>query len=68
VAACPAKCCGCCRLALHPLADLLDSHDLQRLLAHLLASARVLCELSRVRRHARLCAQPGAHFLNHDLP
>jgi len=51
---------------LHPLADLLQNHDLQLLLAHWLAASRVLGELGRVRRHARLCAGPGAHFLNLD--
>jgi GT2 family glycosyltransferase len=53
---------------LHPLADLLTNHDLQLFLAHLLASLRVLGELGRIRRHARLCARPGAHFLNLDAP
>lgn len=47
-----------------PLADLLDTHDLQDFLANVLATVRVLGELPRIRRHARQCARPGAHFLN----
>lgn len=47
-----------------PLADLLDTHDLQDFLANLLATVRVLGELPRIRRHARQCARPGAHFLH----
>ena len=53
---------------LHPLADLLVNHDLQLFLAHLLASMRVLGEFGRIRRHADLCATPGAHFLHLDAP
>jgi GT2 family glycosyltransferase len=53
---------------LHPLADLLANHDLQLFLAHLLASLRVLGEFGVIRQHARLCARPGAHFLNLDAP
>ena len=53
---------------LHPLADLLANHDLPLFLAHLLASLRVLADLGRIRRHARLCARPGAHFLTLDAP
>lgn len=51
---------------IHPLADLLANHDLQLFLAHLLASLRVLVAYRRIRRHARLCARPGAHFLRLD--
>jgi len=51
-----------------PLADLLANHDAKAFLAGLLASLRVLAEIARIRRHARLCAQPGAHFLNLDTP
>ncbi len=53
---------------LHPLADLLANHDLQLFLAHLLACLRVLGELGVIRRHARLCARAGPHFLNLDAP
>jgi GT2 family glycosyltransferase len=49
-----------------PCADLLANHDLKAFLAGLLASLRVLGELARIRHHARLCAQPGAHFLDLD--
>lgn len=49
-----------------PLADLLTQQDIQDFLASLLATARLLAELRRIRRHARLCAQPGAHFLDLD--
>ena len=48
------------------LADLLTQQDIQDFLASLLAPARLLAELRRIRRHARLCAQPGAHFLDLD--
>jgi GT2 family glycosyltransferase len=51
-----------------PLADLLANHDAKAFLASLLASLRVLAEIARIRRHARLCARPGAHFLNLDAP
>jgi len=51
-----------------PLADLLDSHDLQAFAASLTASLRVLAELPRIRRHARLCAAAGPHFLHLDTP
>ncbi|MDR7272415.1 GT2 family glycosyltransferase [Pelomonas saccharophila] len=51
-----------------PLAELLANHDLKAFLAGLLASLRVLAEIARIRRHARLCAVPGAHFLNLDTP
>lgn len=51
---------------LHPLADLFANHDLRLFLARLLASLRVLADLGRIRRHSRLCARPGAHFLNLD--
>lgn len=53
---------------LRPLSDLLLNHDGQLFLAHLRASVRVLGEFGRIRRHARLCAVPGAHFLNLDRP
>ncbi|MGQ3050466.1 MAG: glycosyltransferase family 2 protein [Roseateles sp.] len=53
---------------LHPLADLLANHDLQLFMAHLLASLRVLGEFGVIRQHTRLCARPGAHFLNLDAP
>ncbi|RZL34077.1 MAG: glycosyltransferase family 2 protein [Rubrivivax sp.] len=49
-----------------PLADLLSKHELKPFLGSLLASARVLAEIRRVRHHAELCARPGAHFLNLD--
>ena len=49
-----------------PLADLLANHNLKDYLASLLATLRVLGELARIRRHARLCARPGAHFLDLD--
>lgn len=49
-----------------PLADLLADHDVQGFGAHLLATVRVLRELPRIRRHARLCAGRGAHFLDID--
>ena len=49
-----------------PLADLLARHDLQAFLASLLASLRLLGDILPARRHAHLCAQPGAHFLDLD--
>lgn len=49
-----------------PLADLLANHDLQAFLASLLATLRVLRDIAPARRHARLCARPGAHFLDLD--
>jgi GT2 family glycosyltransferase len=49
-----------------PLAELLTNHDPKAFLASLIATLRVLTEIARVRRHARLCAQPGPHFLNLD--
>jgi GT2 family glycosyltransferase len=52
--------------AVQPLAACLVDHDLKTLLANLLASLRVLADIGKARRHARLCAQPGAHFLNLD--
>ena len=52
--------------ALRPLADLLCDHDLQAFVANLHATARVLGELPRIRRHAHQCATPGPHFLNID--
>lgn len=51
---------------LYPLADLLANHDLQLFLARLLACLRVLSEIGHIRRHAKLCARPGAHFLDLD--
>jgi GT2 family glycosyltransferase len=51
-----------------PLAELLANHDLKAFFASLLATSRVLAEIARIRRHARLCAVPGAHFLNLDTP
>lgn len=51
-----------------PLAELLANHELQAFLASLLASLRVLAELAPIRRHARLCARPGPHFLDLDKP
>lgn len=53
---------------LRPLADLLSDHDLQGFMANLHATLRVLVELPRIRRHARLCARPDAHFLKIDSP
>jgi len=49
-----------------PLAELLANHDVQAFAASLLASLRVLGDIGAARRHARLCAQPGAHFLDLD--
>ena len=49
-----------------PLAELLANHDLQTFLASLLASLRLLGDIVPARRHARLCARPGAHFLDLD--
>jgi GT2 family glycosyltransferase len=51
-----------------PLAELLANHDLQAFLASLLASLSVLGEVGAARRHARICARPGSHFLNLDAP
>lgn len=50
-----------------PFAELLSKHELKPFLGSLLASCRVLSEVQRIRRHAQLCSQPGAHFLNLDL-
>lgn len=50
-----------------PLAALLTNHDLKAFLASLLASLQVLTEIARIRRHARICATPGAHFLKLDI-
>jgi len=52
--------------SVQPLADLLANHDPKAFLASLLASLRVLSEIVTIRRHTRLCAQPGAHFLKLD--
>ncbi len=51
-----------------PFAEFLSKQDGQQFLASLWACARVLSELGRIRRHARLCAQPGPHFLDLDRP
>ncbi len=51
-----------------PLAELLANHDLKAFLASLLATSRVLAGIVRIRRHAQLCATPGAHFLKLDTP
>ncbi|HEY9106418.1 MAG TPA: glycosyltransferase family 2 protein [Roseateles sp.] len=53
---------------LRPLADLLSDHDLQEFVANVLATLRVIGELPRIRRHARLCASPGPHFLGVEAP
>lgn len=53
---------------IRPLANVLSSHDVQALVAHLWATARVLTELPRIQRHARLCASPGPHFLDTPSP
>lgn len=51
-----------------PLAELLTNHDLKAFMASMLASLRVLTQIARIRRHARICATPGAHFLKLDIP
>lgn len=51
-----------------PLAELLAHHDLKDFLASLLATLRLLGKIARIRRHARLCATPGAHFLDLETP
>ncbi|MFG6466426.1 glycosyltransferase family 2 protein [Roseateles sp. BYS87W] len=49
-----------------PFGNLLNDHDLQDFVAAIWATGRVLSELPRIRRHAQLCATPGAHFLGDD--
>ena len=49
---------------IHPIGQFLTDHSGKQILAHLLATARVLGELRRVRHSAKICASAGAHFLN----
>lgn len=46
-----------------PLANFLIDKDFKELLGSLVATVQVTCEIPRIRRHARLCATPGPHFL-----
>lgn len=46
-----------------PMADYIVNHDHQRLLAHLVASARLLRELPQIRNSSRQCVKEGTHFL-----
>jgi GT2 family glycosyltransferase len=48
---------------LSPTVELLNRHDLVELLAHWLATVRLLPELARIHRHAALCRTAGPHFL-----
>ncbi len=48
---------------LSPTVELLNHHAPAEMLAHWLATLRVLSELGRVHRHATLCKCTGAHFL-----
>jgi GT2 family glycosyltransferase len=49
-----------------PLARAMSNHDGREMAAYWLGTLRLLAELPSVLRHAALCRNPGAHFL--DLP
>ncbi len=46
-----------------PLETFLMKRDIKDLLGSFVACVQLVCELRRIRRHARLCAMPGPHFL-----
>lgn len=46
-----------------PLASFLIERNHKELLGSFVASVQINCEISRIQRHARLCATPGPHFL-----
>lgn len=47
-----------------PIAAYIIERDAKSLVASFIATARIIGELPKIRRHAALCAKPGAHFLS----